>query len=416
KIRSADTGDNLFLCSIVALDAVTGKYKWHYQINPGETWDYNAAMDMHLADLTIDGKPRKVLMQAPKNGFTYVIDRISGKLISAEKIAKVTWASHIDLTTGRPVETPGARFPDGQPFEMWPGVLGAHGWLPSSFSPRTGLMYIPVMERGMLFSDKGITPGGWRRTPGKAYDFALNLDFNVTDPLNETSWLKAYDPVARRIVWSVKTPGLMSGGTMATAGALVFQGDVDSNFNAYAADTGRKLWTFRTQAPTFSAPISYAADGVQYVTVVTGVGTTAGHATAQLPDPPDYRGQHRRVLTFRIGGKAALPARTDMPQPFPADASFRPDAGLAQRGAILFGTHCAVCHGTGAISGGGAPDLRRSPVSYNAELFTAIVHGGGLVSNGMPRFGEIKEEDLRAMQHYLREEGRVAREGRRAAP
>ncbi|MBA4355451.1 MAG: PQQ-dependent dehydrogenase, methanol/ethanol family, partial [Novosphingobium sp.] len=240
KIRSLGKGDNLFLSSIVGLDATTGRYKWHYQTNPGESWDYNASMDMALADLDVDGVRRHVLMTAPKNGFFYVIDRTNGKLISAKPFVKVTWAEGIDIATGRPIEVPDARYPDGKTFTMWPGPVGAHTWLPMAYSPVQRLAFIPAIEMATSYNDKGITPGTWVRAPGAAVDGAANPDFDVKDagPPNATSSLIAWDPVLQKMAWKVPTPGLWNGGVMATGGNLVFQGRIDGQFNAYAATTG----------------------------------------------------------------------------------------------------------------------------------------------------------------------------------
>jgi quinohemoprotein ethanol dehydrogenase len=166
KIRSPGGGDNLFLSSIIALDADTGEYVWHYQVNPGNSWDFNNAMDIELADLEIDGKMRSVLLHAPKNGFFYVIDRATGKLLSAEKFAKVNWADRIDLQTGRPVENPEARYPGGKPFLMYPWPLGAHGVQAMSFSPRTGLVYLPATDAGRVFVDPAGDLSKWQYKPG----------------------------------------------------------------------------------------------------------------------------------------------------------------------------------------------------------------------------------------------------------
>ena len=208
KIRSMGKGDNLFLSSIVGLDAKTGRYKWHYQTNPGESWDYNASMDMALADLTIKGRLRHVLMTAPKNGFFYVIDRTDGKLISAKPFVKVTWATGIDVATGRPIEVPDARYPDGKTFTMWPGPVGAHTWLPMAYSPVRKLVYIPAIEMATSYNDRGITRENWVRAPGEAVDGAANPDFEVKDagPVNATSSLIAWDPVTQHQVWKVPTP------------------------------------------------------------------------------------------------------------------------------------------------------------------------------------------------------------------
>ncbi|RYG96226.1 MAG: PQQ-dependent dehydrogenase, methanol/ethanol family, partial [Alphaproteobacteria bacterium] len=269
KVRSEGEGDNLFLCSVVALDAKTGKYKWHYQYNPGETWDYNAAMDMQLVDLMIDGQPRKVMMQAPKNGFFYVIDRTNGKLISAEKIAHATWASHIDIKTGRPVEIPQARFPADEPFSLFPGPMGAHTWLPSAFSPKTGLIYLPVSESGLRYDSKGFKPG-WQRPPDNSLNGAYNFDYDYDFTKDKgapaaSSVLLAWNPVTQRGVWRVPTSGIWNGGILATGGGLVFQGQTNGKFTGYDAATGKVLWSYDAQAAVLGPPITYRVKGVQYV-------------------------------------------------------------------------------------------------------------------------------------------------------
>jgi quinohemoprotein ethanol dehydrogenase len=410
KIRSEDRGDNLFLSSIVALDGKNGQYKWHYQVNPGETWDYNASMDMQLADITIDGRPRKVLMQAPKNGFFYVLDRNTGKLISAEKIAKVTWASRIDIASGRPVETPGARFPDGKPFELWPGNMGAHSWMPAAYSPRTRLDYIPVRESASSIGDAGITSANWRFRPGNQPNIAVILGVRpISDAThNNKSCLLAWDPVAQRARWSVPTPGAWNGGIMATGGGLIFQGQADGTFHAYRDTDGKRLWTFATGTPVLAPPISYRAHGQQYVTVLTGASTGASINQQEIPFSIDYRTQARRVLTFRLDGKAQLPPLQAVASEWLADPDFKTDEASAARGAALF-VHCMVCHGTGAVAVGAAPDLRSSPVPRDKDTFRQIVKGGALVRNGMPAFSELNDANLNDLSQYLRTEAAEAR-------
>ncbi len=404
KVRSAGKGDNLFLASVVALDAKTGDYKWHYQVNPGESWDYNASMDMELADLTIDGKVRQVLMTAPKNGFFYVIDRTNGKLISAEPFVKVSWASGIDRKTGRPIENPDARYPDGKTFTMWPGPVGAHTWLPMAFNPKAGLVYIPAIEMATSYNDVGITKANWVRAPGNAVDGAAIPNFVVKDagPTNATSALVAWDPVRQRAAWKVPTPGPWNGGVMTTGGNLVFQGRIDGQFNAYAADSGRPLWSFAAQAPVTAPPISYRAGGKQYVTVITGMGTSGAAFGALLPVSIDYRTQARRILTFAIGGKATLPNAEVIPVVPVADTDFAPNAGVEARGMLTYARHCAVCHGVDGIAAGHAPDLRASQISLDPATFAAIVRDGGLVANGMPRFEEFDDAELAALRLYVR--------------
>jgi quinohemoprotein ethanol dehydrogenase len=239
RIRSPDGGDNLFLSSVVALDPDTGDYLWHYQTAPGETWDFNSNMDIVLADLEIDGRDRQVILHAPKNGFFYVIDRTNGELISAEPFTTTTWASHIDAETGRPVEIPGARYPDGEA-EVTPGPLGAHSWHAMSFNPTTGLAYLPAMHVNWRYDETGIDLATFQ-----SVDFQGGLGVNVTflGPSRDigASSLQAWDPVRQELAWEIPLDGAFNPGTMTTAGNLVFQGRVDGTFRAYRADSGDEL-------------------------------------------------------------------------------------------------------------------------------------------------------------------------------
>ncbi len=406
RIRSQGKGDNLFLCSIVALSGRTGAYKWHYQVNPGETWDYNAAMDIELADLPIAGKLRKVVMTAPKNGFFYVIDRLSGELISAQPYADhITWASRIDLVTGRPVEDPRSRFPDGSAFLMWPGANGAHSWMPMAFSPRTSLVYIPTLEAAMRYSEEGIDIAGWKPVVGNIPDVSENLDVLPADagPDNGTSYLQAYDPKAQKSVWRVKTPGPFGGGVVATAGDLVFQGQLDGKFNAYEATTGKLVWSYDAGAPIIAPPISFMAQGRQMVSVITGNGTSPGAYGALMPSMTiAYRTQARRVLTFALGGEEKLPPYEKMVVDPVVDTAYQPDIKSAERGTALAELWCSSCHGVGMIASGAAPDLRSSQYLVDPTTLRAIVHDGALVPNGMPRFEELTDTDLADIRQYLR--------------
>jgi quinohemoprotein ethanol dehydrogenase len=411
RIRSAGKGDNLFLCSIVALDAKTGAYRWHYQLNPADTWDYDAAMDMQLADLTIDGKPRKVIMQAPKNGFLYVLDRTNGQLISAQKIAKVTWATKIDIATGRPVETPAARFPGGQDFELWPNVSGAHSWAPSAYSPQSGLLYVPLMEGGVILNDRNYSAASWKRKPGNAFDEAFDAAGGITDPLQDTGWLLAIDPATHQVKWKLRHLMVRNGGLLATSGELVFQGlGGAEKLDAYAAQSGQQLWSFPTQAPVFSAPITYLAHGRQYVTILVGSGTVAGFFP--LARKEDAGSQKKRVLTFALGGDATLPPQLIADFKAVNDPTYRPDPALAQLGAPIYGHYCTPCHGGAAVSGGTAPDLRASSMPLSEGAFDTIVHGGALTAKGMPRFEEFDATEIEALRQYLRSRADDARNGR----
>lgn len=396
KVRSLGRGDNLFLASIVALDGETGAYKWHYQENPGETWDYTATMDITLADLVIDGRPRKVLMQAPKNGFFYVVDRTNGQLISAEPFAKVTWASHIDIESGRPVENPLARYPDGKPFEIWPGPTGAHNWLPMAFSPRTKLVYLPASDRPIEISD-------------------TVRNYDIVRPGGSTSRLIAWDPIAQKPVWKIDTPGLWSGGVLATAGDVIFQGQIDDRFNAYDARSGKRLWSFDTRAPAIAPPITFAWKGVQYVTVLTGYGVSVGMFPENRPElKPDYRTMQRRVLTFALGGKAVLPPKEMTADSVIDDPTYVAEPQREMRGYIAYSAYCALCHGMNAVGGGAAPDLRRSSIPVSQEAFHAVVRDGALLNQGMPRYDAfLSEAQTEEIRHYLR--SRVRRDYSRAS-
>jgi quinohemoprotein ethanol dehydrogenase len=406
QVRSNGKGDNLFLCSIVALDGKTGGYKWHYQINPAETWDYNAAMDIELADLRIDGQLRKVLLTAPKNGFFYVIDRITGKLISAEPFAKQNWAVKIDPASGRPIERPNIRYLNDTTFTIWPGSSGAHGAMPMALDPSKGRAYIPVSNASTTLSSKGITAKNWQRIPGNNFDASVIVEVGdpaARDPFEGTSSLLAWDPVAQRRVWEIPTPGPMNGGLLVTGGRLLFQGQSDGTFAAYSSDTGEKLWSFNMQAPiNAGGPISYTAHRHQYVTLITGVGgftqgsSAAGHVNI------DARTMARRVLTFRLDGTAKLPITPVVPIRAFHDPNFRLDPPAAARGSMVYLQHCVNCHGFNAISGGFAPDLRASPVAASSEAFASVVRDGALLNNGMPKFDNLTDAQKEDLRTYLR--------------
>ncbi|HMP56014.1 MAG TPA: PQQ-dependent dehydrogenase, methanol/ethanol family [Novosphingobium sp.] len=410
-MRSPGGGDNLFLASIVAVDLNTGEYRWHYQVCPAEQWDCTATADMTLATVEIDGKPRKVLMQAPKNGFFYVIDRETGQFISAEKIAKVTWAEKIDQKTGRPVETPGIRY-QGKPglFEMWPGPTGAHAWMPQAYSPQTGLVYVPVMDMGGLIGEG--QAGGGELGAGMGVTLIPEVDL----PGGHKSWLKAWNPVTQKEAWRVDLPGSWPAGVLATAGGLVFQGQMDGKFIARDAATGKELWSFQSESPIVGAPISWRYKGRQYVTVITGAGgqgagmQTLGNAALRT----DYR-LPRRVLTFALGGTAKIPPFAYVePQP-PQDPEWRADPARAQAGAMLFGGNaCIVCHGWNGVASGAAPDLRHSPTIVDAATFRAIVKDGALKLSGMPPYSQISDSDLETIRFFLRTRAQQVPEERRA--
>ena len=409
KIRSPQGGDNLFTASIVAVDADTGRYVWHYQATPGDAWDYDSATDMTLATLTIDGQPRPVLLQAAKNGFFYVIDRKDGRLLSAEKLGTVTWAERVDLVTGRPVENPEARYRDRNVL-LWPSFQAVHHWTPQCFSPLTGLVYVPTLEMPMPFGDEGVDKQHWQpmlMTP----EFAglTTGDGDVPRDAGK-SILKAWDPLAQKTLWAIETPGISEGGTLATAGNLVIQGRADGYLHAFSADQGKDLWSFDAGVAITGVPITYSVGGRQYLTITSGPlnGATGAFGSASARWGWQSRGHPRRLLTFVLDGKARLPpaAPPSFAVPLPAP-DFIVDPLKAAAGAREY-RRCLLCHGTALIAGGNAPDLRASPVPLSAEAFAAIVRDGTLVSRGMPRFAELSDAQLEALQHYVRARAREA--------
>jgi len=304
------------------------------------------------------------------------------------------------------VETPGLRYDNGSTFEMWPSAQGAHSWLPMSFSPKTKLTYIPTIEFPLTYSDKGIDLQNWHRVPGAAVDEGVNIGLVKRPDAVGTSFLLAWDPVRQKAAWRVPTPGLWNGGTMATGGNLVFQGQIDRKFNAYAAGSGELVWTFEAGASVIAPPITYLVKGQQYVTVLTGMGTSGNIMGAlQTQFHIDVRTEQKRVLTFALGGKGVLPPAIIRPLIAPEDPTFTPDADLAAQGARVYGLRCITCHGMGAVSGGHGPDLRTSLVPQSQESFDAVVRDGALVERGMPRFEELTADELQALRQYVRTRG-----------
>jgi len=399
-VRSPGGGDNLFLSSIVALKADTGDYVWHYQTTPGDEWDYTATQSMILADLAIGGRTRKVLMQAPKNGFFYVLDRATGELISAEPYVAVNWTRGIDKATGKAIVNPEARY-GVTPVIVTPGPGGGHNWQPMAFSPLTGLAYFPVTEMYMAYSrnpDFAPTPGNMSQTGLSTTGFELTrkaaADFAAK---NNKTWLTAWDPVAQKERWRVPYPQRGSGGLLVTAGNLVFQGTVHGTFAAYRADTGEKLWETPVQQVPMAGPITYMVDGVQYVAVNAGWGGGLAHSTtaASLGIPLS---RLPRLLVFRLDGTASLPpieAGPELVRPADTDA----DAATLARGAQVFADHCAACHG--AQARGGIKDLRLMTPATHAE-FLDIVLRGTRRERGMASFADlVGEADAKAIHAYL---------------
>ena len=410
KFRSPGGGDNLFLCSIIALDATTGTYIWHYQTNPGDTWDYDATADLELTDLEIAGKVHRVLMQASKNGFFYVIDRDNGQLLSATKFSAVTWADRIDPATGRPVEAANARYQSGK-MRLRPGPYGAHGPQPMAFNTNTRLVYIPVLDAAFTYDDIGFDPASLR-----SYSFVFQSGLNSGDsdadtaPDKDSSWLLAWDPVKHQGTWRVEVPGLGGAGIATTAGNLVFQGRCDGRFVAYSATDGRTLWSFDTQIGIVGAPITYKVDHRQYVSVMAGVGGYTG--CGPVGSPWDKTTQPRRVLTFALGAQERLPAAPAPPAVTPVrDPDFKPNEKTEREGQRWFFTLCGGCHGFSATGAGGAPDLRASAAITSQKAFSDIVQHRALLRQGMPSFDELGDGEVESIRQFVRSQAQSATRG-----
>jgi quinohemoprotein ethanol dehydrogenase len=403
ETRSPGGGDNLYTASIVALDADTGKYIWHYQINPRDAWDYDCTQQMTLADLIIDGKSRKVLMQAPKNGFFYVIDRETGRPISAGKIGKVTWAKGIDLKTGRPINEDHIYYDGTALVTMWPSPAGAHSWQSMSYDPKTGLVYIPYMQAGVHFAKNKPLPGAF---------VVGNLGIKDVEAGQHDGQgaLLAWDPVHQKSVWNVWHDAIWNGGVLSTAGNLVFQGDADGYFSAYDATRGTRLWQFNAGLGIGAAPISYAVHGKQYVSVLVGYGGSTAAWGSLMNVGWKYGAQPRRLLTFALAGEATLPPSPprDMTLHALDKPSYKINAADVAAGHDLF-IACAACHGRNLVSPGSpAPDLRESEVALDRDSLWTVVHGGVLIEHGMPQFASFSRQQVDQIYAYIRAGAREA--------
>ena len=404
EIRSPGGGDNLFLSSIVAVRPDTGEYVWHYQTTPGETWDYTAAQHIILAELEIKGKQRKVLMQAPKNGFFYVLDRATGELLSAENYIDINWATHVDMATGRPVEVPAARYKD-EPYIVYPSYLGGHNWHPMSYNPATGLVYIPVLDFPASYGQ----PEEFAYNPGVHNTGADGIIGGLPDDQAERDAfaallkgrLVAWDPVKQEEVWRVDYKGPWNGGTLSTAGNLVFQGTADGKFVAYRADSGQELWSFATQTGVVAPPVTYAIDGEQYVSVNVGWGGAFALVFGEFVQAGSLPNVNR-VLTFKLGADGSLPE-----VPWRPTVVFNPPALAASEASLALGhlTYqdvCGACHGLNGVSGLVIPDLRGSGYLWDAKAWDNVVLGGALKDRGMGSFASnLSEEQSQAIRAYI---------------
>ncbi len=387
SIRSPGGGDNLFIASIVGLDGTTGKYKWHYQAVPKDSFDFDNTSPLTLADLTIDGQQKRVVMQAPKNGVFYVIEAATGKVVSADLyVPEINWATGFDKDNNwAPIMNPAAIYGE-EGFYVIPSQ--SHVWHPQSFNPETGLFYLPmrfgvssfVAEEGATILGNQLVDVSMGRPP-RGQERPQVEDAGMA--------LLAWDPVQRKAVWKQRE-GNGSAGTLTTSGNLVFQGTPGQTFTAFRADNGEKVWSFPTQGNVVPGPVSYSIDGVQYVAAVSSAST--GFAAANGVN---------RLLVFKLGGKAELP-----PAPPPVQQVLNPpadfgDAAMHARGKELYESSCTGCHEGGRMFSG-FPDLNYSVALGAAPLFKAIVLDGALSEGGMISFkNSLQEDDVEAIRSYL---------------
>lgn len=408
--RSPSGGDNLYLSSIVALDADTGRKKWHYKTTPGDSWDYTATQNMILADIRIGGKTRKVIMQAPKNGFFYVLDRVTGELISAEKFTTVTWADRVDLKTGRPVISPQGNFAKDAKL-VWPSEAGGHNWPPMSYSTTTKLVYIPVLEAPMTFAMRDEPYRPYSAIQGSSASFPAFGAFGRQDAGQAKAMegepkpsfqgvLKAWDPVAQKVVWTSPPIPFWSGGTMATSNGLVMQGTADGYLMVHDGKNGKLLTRVNIGTGIMASPMSYTIDGTQYVAVMAGFG-----GALNVAYPPNAVARDRenfeRLIVLKVGGGAVQlpPARMVLPYT-EAPALYRGSPAAAAHGGELYEQHCGRCHG-GPEGVGGYPNLwKMSPAAHSA--FQAIVHGGAFSYAGMASFADVlSPQDVKDIHAFL---------------
>jgi quinohemoprotein ethanol dehydrogenase len=402
-VRSPGGGDNLYLSSIVALDPDTGDYKWHYQTTPGDSWDYTATQHMILADLEINGQMRKVIMQAPKNGFFYVIDRTNGELISAENYVPINWATHVDMETGRPVENPANNYFD-TPALTTPGPLGGHNWQPMAFNPDTGLVYIPAQEMLFVYShdkDFEYNPKTWNT--GQQIEMTYlpkNPDELAMVDKATFGYLLAWDPVAQKEVWREQYQRPWSGGLLSTAGDLVLQGTSDGRFIAFDAASGEILWSVDTGQGIIAPPITYMIDDEQYIAVQVGYGGAYALAGA-FPSANKNPAQDGRMLVFKLGGEEMSPPVQSIAKVNPVVPSMTTDALTIARGEYEYHEHCQFCHGAGVIGGGVIPDLRYLD-EVGHKTFLGVILGGMHSEKGMASFKDVLSlEQANQIQAYI---------------
>jgi quinohemoprotein ethanol dehydrogenase len=408
-------GDDLYTAAIVAIHAESGQLAWYYQTTPGDRWDFDSTQKMILADLDLGAGPRKVLMQASKNGFYYVLDRASGQLLSANNFAYVDWAKGIDAKTGRPILAPHSDYTKGATL-LFPANAGAHSWQPMSFDPQTQLTYIPAMEWPMVYFDSARLRAGMIEGfftvpafPSEDYDpKALASLYGPLPPLQQLDrglpparsrgFLRAWDPIHQRLAWEVPSVSNWDGGVLSTGGNLVFQGDGAGYLKVYAADSGKALAQLQLGTGVMAAPMTYRVAGTQYVALMAGYGGNMVNYPLRANYAAYTRDNEGRIIALKLdGGAVPLPPLL-AEQPFPTPPAHEGTPGQVAAGEVLYNRFCSRCHELGR---GVLPDLRRlSPGLHQA--FYDIVLTGALAPLGMGRWDDVlSRADAESIHAYI---------------
>lgn len=406
--------DELYVASILAIRADTGQLAWHFQEIPGEAWDYDTTAKMILTELSFGGRTRHILMQASKDGYLYVLDRATGEVLAANPFAFVNWTKGLDPHTHRPLRAPEADWMK-QPRLLFPGASGAHNWQPMSFSPKTGLVYIPVIDAPMVyvntedrragliegafdlafFAPEDYDPKGLEGLLGKLPSLE-ELGRGIAAPAKSRGLLRAVDPTTGRIAWEQTGPNVWDGGVLSSGGNLVIRGDVSGQLSIYAADSGRLLKKIDVGTSIMAAPMTYRAGGEQFVAVMAGLG---GAIFGFPADSAAYRyGNSGRIVAFRLGGGSVPKPPVVTDEPFPPPPPHEGSTADIAHGAVLYNRFCARCHVFGR---GLLPDLRRLAPQTN-QLFYDIVLQGLFAPKGMARWDDVlSRADAEAIHAYI---------------
>jgi PQQ-dependent dehydrogenase (methanol/ethanol family) len=402
SLRGKSDDTNLYAASIIAVHATNGELAWHFQTAPGDNWDYDATQPLMQADLMLGGRERKVIMQANKNGFFYVLDRQTGEFISgAPFVSGITWASGLDPKTGRPLESSTA-FAGSQPVMVSPDPGGAHNWNPMAFNPTTGLVYLPTKSDTQFVH----APDSKWKYDAKRYN--LGIDDRYEGPLYAKMAslpapkgnLIAWNPAEQREAWRASYPVVEGGGLLTTGGNLVVQGRADGVLAAYRATDGKQLWEFDTGTGIMAPPVTYQVEGVQYISVMAGWG--GADALFNAPNRGKVKPGYGRILTFALNGNAKLnvPAYGHTEPPPPPVIAVSASRETIHEGGLLYNANCAGCHGINVVAGP-LPDLRYASKAVQ-EGFENIVLEGEREPRGMPSFKDVlKPEQARAIQAYI---------------